>query len=268
MTECRIEQHNAWYKVYFPYNQDLINSIKTIPDRRYEPSERCWLIPANPENKVLLIHTLAPLARLQFENQTAPEPAETVKTADSDPFYEHLTRRRYSQNTIKNYLYHAACFRDFCRNKKGSCQEQVTAYFNHLVQERKASSAYQHMAVNAVQLYIKLVHNQTMPALSMRPKREKALPSVLSENEVQTIIQTIQNPKHRLAIALIYSAGLRISEAVNLKVADLDFDRGIITIRQAKGRKDRQVPLAQLSTNNATKGHKSHFLKKVGHYNR
>ena len=101
------------------------------------------------------------------------------------------------------------------------------------------------MAVNTIQLYIKLVHNQNMPVLSMRPKREKDQPAILRENEVQAIIQSIHNPKHRLAIALIYSAGLRISEAVNLKVADLDFDRGVITIRQAKGRKDRQVPLAK-----------------------
>ena len=155
MTECRIEQHDAWYKVFFPYNLNLINSIKTIPGRRYEPSECCWILPATPESKTLLIQTLEPLARLVFKT---PEALKTVKatnaakTSEVDTFYEHLSRRRYSPNTIKNYLHHASCFHEFCLKQKGNCQEQVTAYFNHLVQERKASSAYQHMAVNAIQL--------------------------------------------------------------------------------------------------------------------
>ena len=105
-----------------------INSIKTIPGRRYEPSECCWILPATPESKTLLIQTLEPLARLVFKT---PEALKTVKatnaakTSEVDTFYEHLSRRRYSPNTIKNYLHHAACFHEFCLKQKGNCQEQV-----------------------------------------------------------------------------------------------------------------------------------------------
>lgn len=63
--------------------------------------------------------------------------------------------------------------------------------------------------------------------------------------QVQAILGSITNLKHRMAIALIYSTGLRISEAVNLIIADIDMDRSIKNIRQAKGKKDRQVPLSR-----------------------
>lgn len=107
------------------------------------------------------------------------------------------------------------------------------------------STAYQHMSVNSIKFYIVSVLKKPMPKLSLRPKREKRLPLVLSEEEVSSIIREIHNLKHKTVTALIYSAGLRVSEAVALKIQDIDTDRCIITIKQSKGKKDRQVPLSK-----------------------
>jgi integrase/recombinase XerD len=76
------------------------------------------------------------------------------------------------------------------------------------------------------------------------PKQEKRLPSVLSPEEVQRLLAAVKNRKHRLVLMVLYATGLRISEAVHLKVEDIDSARMVIRVRQGKGRKDR---LAMLS---------------------
>ena len=76
------------------------------------------------------------------------------------------------------------------------------------------------------------------------PKKEKKLPIVLSQNEVQKMFDACQNLKHRVILALLYSAGLRVSELLNLKWQNIDRSRMIINIIGAKGNKDRQVMLA------------------------
>ncbi len=77
-----------------------------------------------------------------------------------------------------------------------------------------------------------------------RAKRKKTLPVVLSESEVRKLLDALGNPKHRAIIFILYSGGLRVSEAARLKIADIDSDRGQIHVRQGKGRKDRYVMLS------------------------
>ena len=75
--------------------------------------------------------------------------------------------------------------------------------------------------------------------LKNRPRSSKKLPDILSRNEIKKIIEVTKNLKHKLLISLTYSAGLRVSEVVKLKYADLDFERNVIFVRQSKGKKDR-----------------------------
>lgn len=75
------------------------------------------------------------------------------------------------------------------------------------------------------------------------PKAEKKLPIVLSVDEVQAMFNVCENLKHKVILALLYSAGLRVSELINLKLSHIDYGRKIINVVQAKGKKDRQVGL-------------------------
>lgn len=72
-----------------------------------------------------------------------------------------------------------------------------------------------------------------------RPKREKSIPIVLSKDEVKKLLESIENKKTKLMLSMIYACGFRVSELVNLKLADLDFDEDIGHVRMGKGRKDR-----------------------------
>jgi integrase/recombinase XerD len=78
-----------------------------------------------------------------------------------------------------------------------------------------------------------------------RPKKEKILPNVLSENEVQLILNHTDNLKHKAILSLIYSAGLRRGELINMKINDIDSKRMYVIIRQGKGRKDRYSILSE-----------------------
>jgi site-specific recombinase XerD len=101
-------------------------------------------------------------------------------------------------------------------------------------------------SVNALKLYYsKVVGLEMDMSLIERPKMGKKLPKVYSVGEIQQIMQNINNEKHRTILFLIYSAGLRISEAIRLQNQDLNFDRKLIHIRKAKGNKERFTMLSE-----------------------
>ncbi|MBT8211039.1 MAG: site-specific integrase [Eudoraea sp.] len=83
------------------------------------------------------------------------------------------------------------------------------------------------------------------PATIKRPSKSRLLPTVLSKEEVIDLLRVTYNLKHRMILAILYSCGLRISEVLNLQLADIDFDRRQLVVRQSKGRKDRYLILAE-----------------------
>jgi integrase len=102
--------------------------------------------------------------------------------------------------------------------------------------KNKFSSSYQNQIVNAIKLFFKIAKESTIEIDKIhRPKREKVLPNVLSKEEVFKIIDTTENLKHKALLALIYSAGLRISEALNMKPKDIDSVRMLIHVKNASG---------------------------------
>ena len=115
-----------------------------------------------------------------------------------------------------------------------------------MVEKRKVSSSFQNQVINAIKFYYeKVCGGKRLPYITIdRPFKEKVLPTVLSEEEVQRIINCVKNIKHKAILLTIYSAGLRISEVVNLKIADIDSKRKAIIIKGAKGKKDRNSILS------------------------
>lgn len=115
-----------------------------------------------------------------------------------------------------------------------------------LLEKQEYSEMHAHTALNAIKFYFEQVMNREKEFYDLpRPKRPVKLPSVLAEEEVITLIRKTQNLKHRSMMMAAYSAGLRVSEIVNLKINDIDSKRMMIHIKAAKGKKDRMVPLSQ-----------------------
>lgn len=157
---------------------------------------------------------------------------------------KHLSLRTESAYIywIKRYILH--------HNKRHPLQmgeHEVTAFLSHLAQQESVSPSTQNQALNALLfLYEKVLHkklgNLTNVARANRPKR---LPVVFTQKEIEQIFSHLHGD-HRLIAQLLYGSGLRLLEALRLRICDLDFEKNTITVRQGKGNKDRitMLPLA------------------------
>jgi len=162
-------------------------------------------------------------------------------------FIEKLRLKRYSHLTIKSYTNHLKMFILFYPNEDMDKinDEQIRDYLIYLVDDKKVSSSYQYQAINAIKFYYEQVLGRpTKKYYLQRPKKEKKLPKVLSEEEVAKILKQISSKKHQAIIYLIYSGGLRLSEVINLRIEDIDSKRKQIRLRGAKGKKDRVTLLS------------------------
>jgi len=172
-------------------------------------------------------------------------PAQQVKLTEYERW---LLAKRYSNNTIKTYKEALKSFFTYHHAKKVEdlTEADLITYNNDYILKNKLSSSYQNQIVNAVKLFYSTIeHKQIRPELIHRPKREKSLPNVLSKEEVKMILEAHTNIKHRTMLSLLYSAGLRSGELLALRPQHIDSNRGVIVIKQAKGKKDRIAPLSE-----------------------
>lgn len=124
-------------------------------------------------------------------------------------------------------------------------EEQIREYLLYLIEQRDVSISYQNQSINAIKFYYEQVLGRPVQTYYIqRPKKERTLPNVLSEEEVLSIIKCAENLKHRAMLSLIYSSGLRLGEMINLKLHDIDSKRMLIIVKQGKGKKDRVTLLS------------------------
>jgi len=157
-----------------------------------------------------------------------------------------LKLKNYSRNTINSYN---LCFEKFLNHFNGKDISNLTKNeimdFLFKESEKGYSAAYQNQLVNSIKFYFEKVLGRQKEYYGLpRAKKPCKLPVVLSEEEITTLLNQPKNLKHKCILFLIYSAGLRISEAVNMKISDIDSSRNIILVRGGKGKKDRTTLLS------------------------
>ncbi len=219
--------------VYFDKKKEYIARIKQLPDARWSYRLMAWHVPDNADNR-------------QRFNIFIPE-LDAEKIRKIEQFSRWLQSRRYSDNTVKSYTDALKSFLLFHHEKRVEdlSNDDLIAYNNDYILKNEFSASYQNQVVNAVKLFFRTVENKRMDeVLIHRPKREKKLPNVLSKEEVKLILNAHSNIKHKAMLSLIYSCGLRCSELLALKPVHIDSKRNILLIKQAKGKKDRIVPLS------------------------
>ena len=164
---------------------------------------------------------------------------------------EDLQRRNYAESTQVSYIRHVAEFAKlFGRNPADLGAEEVKQFQLHLIQQKKVSWATYIQAMAALRfVYVKTLGQTFMADKIPYPRRPKQLPVVLSQEEVTRLLNAARSLKHRAMMMVLYGAGLRVSEACKLEVADLDSQRMVIHVRQGKGSKDRDVMLSSVLLN-------------------
>ena len=151
----------------------------------------------------------------------------------------------YSPRTRGNYLSHIKTFLNNIGNKQ-IIHLSSKDFQGYLDNYSFSSVSQQNQIINAIRFLYKFGLNKKYDKVSFkRPRSEKKLPKVIDGEFIKQQLSKIDNLKHRAILTLTYSVGLRVSEVVNLKIEDIDSKRMLIHIKNAKGRKDRIVPLSQ-----------------------
>lgn len=152
---------------------------------------------------------------------------------------DELRLRRYSPKTRTSYVRCVTEYFDFAKKRASRVDVELIRSFLLKKEGKGDSSQTINVYLNAIKFYYRDVVKSPKRIDIKFAKRTKRLPVVLSKEEIEKMLSTIANSKHYLLVALSYSAGLRVSEAIHLRVRDIQPDELMLTIRHAKGNKDR-----------------------------
>lgn len=255
-------------EAYVPFDKKgWVEVVRNIEGREWDVKKTAWLLPnvkatyqflkkyiglknvvfdfkieANIPDKIEISETIKKRKPTNFESLN-----EKQKTA-VNAMKEQLILKQYSQWTLKSYRNHLTALFSFYKNLSPEAidSKNVQSYLLYQIRFKKISESTQNSIINAYKAYAEKVLKRPKEYIDIpRPKQPKKMPNVISTQEVIRLIKVPKNIKHKLALMLIYSAGLRKSELLNLRRGDINFERKAIFIKAGKGKKDRYVVLAE-----------------------
>lgn len=255
------ETNGEWYRVTIPYSQkQWIQKIKTIPGRQWQHTEKYWLVPKVKDSmkrlKALFKDDLELTIRHHsklpeyWKSPIIQKPHQSsvrlglnpMQIRAIDALEELLLVERKSWNTRRVYL---SLLRDvlaYYRDTRPSriSVAQLNRFLLYKIKNQGIARSTQNQYISAFNAFFGKVCKQEDKIQKLRrPKKEKKLPNVLSQEEVKALLDAVDNEKHRCMLLLLYSAGLRKSELLRLRVDDLKFSRSQVFIKDSKGHKDR-----------------------------
>ncbi|MCH7974005.1 MAG: site-specific integrase [Bacteroidetes bacterium] len=163
-------------------------------------------------------------------------------------FNKQLVVENYSSQTIKSYSSGIKLFLEFVEklNLDKITEKEIQEYLYFCKKKKNYSFSAMRQAMASIRyLYLKVLHKPLPDNFSMQQRRPDKLPVVLSQKEIYKLIKATVNIKHKTILLLIYSAGLRLGELLNLKLSDIDSNSLKIHIRNSKGKKDRYIMLSK-----------------------
>lgn len=253
-----IHKNQNIIRIEFQYNLQIMDLLRANTPAKWSKTMHCWYIRQEQFNLNAFFRMCRGKVYLDYDElkQKSHHPAQGINTKDysyrkdikiPEEYTDKLIQKRYSESTIRTY---SAYFKDFIFHFKDSpieeiSLEEINEYIKQLIQKEQISSSQQNQRINAIKFYYeKILHKEKLLYNIDRPKKSTRLPSVLSKNEVKQIIEHCNNLKHKCILSLIYSAGLRRSELINLRITDINSDRGLIKVAAGKGGKDRYTLLS------------------------
>ncbi|MGB0431948.1 MAG: tyrosine-type recombinase/integrase [Bacteroidia bacterium] len=189
--------------------------------------------------------------RAKLDNELKKRPAIQLNAGHKQElkkFYNYLMARRLAESTIKTYCNMVRAFLGYFNSVdvRNIDDEMVKAFLAEDVKSRGYSNSTQRQMISAIKLFYRerVDHKLEIEKLP-KVKKDRQLPKLLSMREVELILDATPNIKHKTLLSLCYACGLRIGEALNLRLGDVNKERMMLEIRQAKGSKDRYVPISE-----------------------
>ena len=261
VVELDDNPQNQVLLIRFSYDKELYKTVRQIENSRWNPQLKSWTVPWNTSllNEIdLLFKDIATIdyrlleEKIPTKNYQSRNPYFTELSAEAikkvELYQRWLKSRRYSENTIKTYNDALMLFLSHYKDQTISSltNQDIINFNNDHIIKNKLSSSYQNQFVSALKLFFnKIEEKQIQVDLIHRPKRSHSYPNVLSKEEVKKILNAPFNIKHKAMLSITYACGLRCGEVLKLKPADIESKRGLLLIKDAKGKRDRIAPLSQ-----------------------
>ena len=261
--EIIIEISNKSLVLKMPKNETDIQFVRAFKFVRWDNVHYKWVIPNYGKNLELIKNYFN--TRISRIENRQMEPAKAIPDFGASPvvtalppigleslqeieqFKHWMEQKRYSDSTVKTYVMAITIFLRYIKPKSSAeaTNEDMRRFVYQYMIPRKLSFSYQNQAVNSAKLFFKIIKGSALITEQLeRPRTEHRLPNVLSKEEVLDILQASHNHKHRTMLSLIYACGLRRGELLNLKPENIDSKRHLLIILNAKGRKDRIIPIS------------------------
>ncbi len=242
------ESHKGQSVIFIKFERHplLEARVRALPGRTWSQTRKMWYVPDNQQYRLRF--------KLSNHQQEIQIPAQINKVNHEayQKYIQLLQQKAYSSQTIKTYLQEFTQFLAILKNTPANTftNDRINNYFHYCIMQLQLSESSVHSRINAVKFYYEKVLGLNKLTLNIvRPKKAQQLPKCYSLQEVIAILQTVNNAKHYLILSLCYGTGIRLSEILNIKIADINTDRKTIFIERAKGKKDRYVNLPQSSIN-------------------
>jgi integrase/recombinase XerD len=266
-VEFRINEQDGRLGIRFTgqYDSEWIQEIKSFGRYYYDKVEREFLLPWSVLTGDSLsdyftslgveVRTIKSSPSLDLKNARKEKGEEIRSRALEGKAIEglDLTRRyldevRYSERTNESYLALLELFFKYFHEKDPVTisMDEVSEFIHDFIIVNGYSKSYQNQMISAIKIFYRISGRSHVDLqLFERPRKSRALPKVFSREEVQRILNATRNTKHKVLLWMIYSCGLRRSEVTNIKLNDLDHDRGVLHVKEGKGRVDRIVPVSK-----------------------
>lgn len=244
--------------VTFSFNYEIKSKIKQLKCFVWSKTLRGWHSDFTSKNILLIKETLKndvkfkSDASLQYKLQTKPERKNRVISEENKEilrdYVRYLKGKCYSESTIKTYYTFIADFFDYIQDIPliSLTNRHVEKCIEDIFIPRKYSISTHRQFISAIKLFKAFYPECKIDEIQLkRPSKSKILPTVLSKEEIIDLLRYTKNLKHRAVLAMIYSAGLRISELLNLELKHIDIDRRQVIVKNSKGRRDRNIILAE-----------------------
>jgi site-specific recombinase XerD len=279
MRHLQIEGQRMIGLKFYP-DKVLQALVKSLPEVKWHKKSQMACIPNNSTNYKLILNTFKGVAWLDMRYFSkkgwlgSDDPSLVIEgyrrrllpashKRCPDNFLDELLQRKYAISTVRAYVH---CFEQFINYHQSTTieklgDEEIKTFIQHLIKAHASeSSINQH--INAIKFYFEIVNRMPNRFYDFpRPPKAEKLPEVLSKQSILNMIKGTTNIKHKCILSLLYSAGLRRSELLALKITDINSDRMSITVKGAKGNKDRITILSHTVLNDLRIYYKIHRPK-------
>ena len=238
--------------------------IKGLPNPKWSKEYNMAYIANTKDNLGIVFNTFKGMVWINYNRFLTNRPLNTKnETVDVEWFRKRkpipeyrlcpeeyllkLELKRYANSTVRTYVSFFEMFINHYKEKELNTidESDIRAFLQTLI-HRNVSNSYLNQAINAIKFYYEVVLGMPNRFYEIeRPRKESKLPTVISKEEVLSIIESTNNIKHRCIVQLLYSSGLRRSELLNLKLIDVDSKRMLLRVEGSKGNKDRYTLLSQ-----------------------